>query len=83
MEVKRCFICMYKGLIIVGTNDDVIFKGSQEKHVRLCYSHSVELYKFGQFRFVEKYAEQFSSLEIDTAVFSPAGSRNGSSGSWY
>ena len=65
----------------VGTNNDIIYQGSEEKRIQLCYSHSVELYKNGQSKFMKKYRENFTEMEFDSAIFSPASTRNRSV--WY
>ena len=55
MQERRCFVCMYKGLIVIGTNSDVIYhKAGDEKPIQLCYYHSVELFKMGQSNFMLK-----------------------------
>jgi hypothetical protein len=71
MKDVRCLVCMYKGLIVVGTNSDVIYQGKgDERKVQLCYHHSVELFKMGQTNFMSKYRENFHNFEADKALFS-------------
>ncbi len=79
MEIKRCFVCMYQGLMKVGTNTDSIYSGSDERHIQLCYSHSVELFRTGQKKFMTKYRENFTSMEFDTIDFSNKNKRS----VWY
>ena len=72
---------MYKGLIKIGTSTDVIYRGSEEKHIQLCYSHSVELFKDGQIKFLNKYRENFHDIELDSAVFAPG--KSSKRALWY
>ena len=70
MKDVRCLICMYKGLIVVGTNNDVIYQArGEERQVQLCYTHSVELFKMGQQNFMIKYRENFKNFESDRVLF--------------
>lgn len=53
---KRCEACSYIGEEGLGTFLDAIYqKSGHPMFIRLCYSHSVELFKFGQSYFLSKY----------------------------
>lgn len=62
MEDKMCFTCKHLGKIRLAENTDVIYcKGrSHNKHIQLCYLHSVEFFKLGQTNFLLKYNAQFA-----------------------
>jgi hypothetical protein len=59
----------------VGTNTDCIYTGPEERHIQLCYSHSVELFRTGQKKFMAKYHENFSSMEFDSLSFASKNKR--------
>jgi hypothetical protein len=73
---------MYQGLIKVGTNNDTIYDGRDERYVQLCYSHSVELFKTGQQKFMRKYKDNFNDIVFDEAIFSSR-SRQRQKSIWY
>lgn len=58
MNGRLCEACQNIGVYNSGHHLDSIFKAnSQAQMIRLCYGHSVELWKIGQRNFINKYGE--------------------------
>lgn len=56
MNNKRCEACSYTGKDGSGMYLDTIYQTSGHPlFIRLCYAHSIELFKFGQSYFLSKY----------------------------
>jgi hypothetical protein len=71
MNGRLCEACQNLGQYIIGTNLDAIYQnGPGPQIVRLCYGHSVELFKLGQRNFLSKYGHNL----IDTSFKPQSGS---------
>ncbi len=56
MNKINCEACLALGMDNVGEHIDSFFFGSGNSvMVKLCYNHSIELFKFGQKHFLSKY----------------------------
>ena len=56
MKIKCCEACKSQGKKNSGYHLDAIYSSNgQPNFVRLCYPHSVELFKGGQENFISKY----------------------------
>lgn len=80
MKDKRCFICKYQGKIELDTYANEIY-GQRDKNlsILLCYTHSIELFKTGQIKFMAKYKPNFSQfygVENDQAALNFFAPRN-------
>lgn len=71
MKDKRCFICKYHGISNTQTSRESIFRSNKNLSILLCYTHSIELFKSGQTKFMAKYKPdfaQFTSADDDQAI---------------
>jgi hypothetical protein len=63
MKDKRCLICKYRGKINLDTRVEYIYEGRGKiQGILLCYSHSIELFKFGQRSFIERHRSTFTGF---------------------
>lgn len=54
--MKKCIACSSEGRSIAANQTDYVYgKDNGSTSIRLCYTHSVELFKTGQTNFVIKY----------------------------
>jgi hypothetical protein len=61
MRDDRCFICKFLQVDRTASNLDAIFDSAgNERSIGLCYSHSVELFKSGQHKFLGRYRDVFA-----------------------
>lgn len=67
MNRINCEACLALGMDNVGEHIDLLFFcGGSSMKVRLCYNHSVELFKFGQTYFINKYPADTFQLRVET-----------------
>lgn len=60
MKDNRCFICKFQQLERPKVSNDLLFDNKgKSMRLPLCYSHSVELYKGGQKKFLTHYKNIF------------------------
>ncbi len=69
--MKKCTACTSLGQDTLGPYRDFIYQnGSEVSTLNLCYRHSVELFKTGQFTFVLKYRPESVDYEDPQKDFS-------------
>lgn len=64
MSKHRCLICKYMGdHEAKELYNDYIYRGNGRMlNVRLCYGHSWQLFKRGQYKFIDIYREKFMNI---------------------
>jgi hypothetical protein len=66
MNKINCEACLALGMDNVGEHIDTFFFGrGNPVMVRLCYNHSIELFKFGQKHFISKYPTDIPDRVFD------------------
>jgi hypothetical protein len=56
MKEKNCLVCKHNGFIRAADEKDILYQENGNPFfVDLCYAHSVEFFKLGQRRFVNRY----------------------------
>lgn len=71
MKEKICEACHASGKANAGKCRDAIYHTSGDvTYLRLCYYHSVELFKYGQTNFLSKY-RPYSVEYDDKEMFDP------------
>ncbi len=61
MNDKRCFLCKYQGVNNTETHSNEIYRSCGKVfELLLCYGHTIDLFRMGQVKFIQKHKMNFS-----------------------
>jgi hypothetical protein len=63
MKEKTCLVCKHTGHLHAAVGRDAVYQhNGNQCFIDLCYHHSVEFFKTGQKKFIDKYQPTFLGL---------------------